>query len=314
MLGQGKDVRRQQGSPARSHGSCFPGIGRSPLPRGFEKRGSGDCGPGDGWPPPRRWQACPTRRNQDQVLRFLSGARSSIGLGDLWVGRRSSAKLAEVLPENVWTARGCNGTQGSPRALTPGSHRGQTTAPPERSRAIGPLCSEWDALAAMFGDGPCGQPSLRRRWAAVSRDWTRGSLAFTRNEKGKKPLGRLAPVSSRLGFLGTTLTTVQELRADVRQARRAFNHLGSRLHAAPGAVPGELQSPSPRPRQGAGPEKPSPKFDRRISSQSGCRTGVTRSSLPLWDLGGGPSAGGSGSWSVLIRKPHGLSPRLELRP
>ncbi len=59
-------------------------------------------------------------------------------------------------------------------------------------------------------------------------------------------MGRLAPVSSRLGFLGATLTTVLELRADVRQARRAFNHLGSRLHPAPGAGSGELQSPSPR--------------------------------------------------------------------
>ena len=229
--------------------ACFPGIGRSPLPRGFEKRGSGDCGPGDGWPPPRRWQACdargPTRRNQDQVLRFLSGASSSIGLGDLWVGRRSSAKLAEVLPENVRTARGCNGTQGSPRALAPGSHRGQTTAPPKDHAQLGPSVLSGMHWRRGLGTGPCGQSSLRRRWAAVSRDWTRGSLAFTRNQKRKKPLGRLAPVSSRLGFLGATLTTVQELRADVRQARRAFNHLGSRLHAAPGAVPGELQTPSP---------------------------------------------------------------------
>ena len=51
MLGLGKDVRRQQRSRARSHGSCFPGIGRClHSPVGSRREGPGIAGLGTGGP------------------------------------------------------------------------------------------------------------------------------------------------------------------------------------------------------------------------------------------------------------------------
>lgn len=133
----------------------------------------------------------------------------------------------------------------------------------------------------------------------------------------KKPLDLASCGLSRPGFPGATLTSAQEHRPDVPRARRVFNHLGSRLHAAHGAVRGELQSCKPPPPdrtpQGAGPENPGSKFDRRISGQSRSSPGVGRSSPLFWELGGGPSVAGSGIWSLLIWKPP-FTPVSSCRP
>ena len=144
MLELGKDIRHQQGSRARSNGSCFPGIRRClHSPVGSRREGPGIAGLGTGGPlhDAGKLVMLVVRRDgtTDQVLRFLSGARCSIGLGDLWFGRRSSAKLAEVLPENVRTARGCDGTQGLVYpGPGPGFPQGPDHRATKRSRAIGP--------------------------------------------------------------------------------------------------------------------------------------------------------------------------------
>lgn len=66
-------------------------------------------------------------------------------------------------------------------------------------------------------------------------------------------------------------------------------------------------NPTPQAVPGSEADNPSPKFDRRISGQSRCSPAVTRSSLPLWDLGATPSAPGSGNWGPLRKLTYSVA-------